>query len=214
MIKRSFQAFLAFFLAGGIFVQAADPIRVGGSIRYRPVAPRPPAVRPPLRPGAGPVIRHEIRQEIRREIRRERRNRAIFFGAMAVLGTVLRSLPQNHTTIVVNQKTYFFANGNYYIQSGGGYTVVPAPYGAVVPVLPGEYSMPVMVGNQEYFYSQGFFYQRATNGYVTIAPPLGAVVNVIPDGAARRGSLLEYNGTFYREIANGEYVDYEVVKAP
>ena len=166
-------------------------------------------VRPPIRPGTGAIIRHEIR----REIRRERRNRAIFFGAMAVLGTVLRSLPPRHTTVVVNRQTFYFADGNYYTQSGGGFTVVPAPYGVVVPVLPSEYSMPVMVGSQEYFYAQGYFYRRAPNGYICIAAPIGAVVSVIPESAVRRGDLLEYNGTFYREIANGEYVDYEVVRA-
>ena len=52
--------------------------------------------------------------------------------------------------------------------------VVPAPMGAVVPMLPPGYTV-VYMGGLPYYYYGNAYYAAAPNGYVVTAPPAVAV---------------------------------------
>jgi len=182
-----------------------------GSIRHRPGPPPRPHPRPPSqpsyrppRPGAADAyIRHEIRKEIRREIRHEirdaRRDRALFLGGLAVLGAITRSLPPRHTTIVVQGSSYYYADGTWYVGSGGQYRCVPPPIGAVVTVVPPNAYM-VVWGGIRYHYFNGAFYAPRGTGYAIVAPPPGIIVPGLPQGYAQQGGTYEYGGVAYREV--------------
>ncbi len=50
-----------------------------------------------------------------------------FFGGGLVLGAVLASLPQEHTTVVVAGSPYYYCNGVYYQACPSGYMIVNPP---------------------------------------------------------------------------------------
>ena len=171
-----------------------------GSIRHRPGPPPRPHPRPPV---AGPVIRHEIRKEVRREIRREirhaRHERALFLGGLALLGAITRSLPPRHTVVVVQGATYYYAEGTWYVGTGGQYRCVAPPIGATVPIVPpGAYVVPW--GGLPYHYFNGAFYVPVPGGFRVAAPPAGLVVPGLPQGHAQQGNAYEYGGVSYREV--------------
>jgi hypothetical protein len=189
-----------------------------GSIRHRPGPPPRPHPRPPHRPPRPGVtdayIRNEVRKEIRREIRQARRERALFLGGLAILGAVTRSLPPRHTTIVVQGSSYYYADGTWYVASGGQYRCVPPPLGAVVPVVPPN-AYVIAWGGVRYQYFNGAFYAPRAGGYVIVSPPPGVIVPGLPDGYVLEGSSYQYGGIAYREVLgpDGE-PGYQVVGQP
>lgn len=174
-----------------------------GSIRHRPGPPPRPHPRPPLRPSrpgaTDAYIRNEIRKDIRREVRQVRRERALFLGGLALLGAVTRSLPPQHTTIVVQGSRYYYAEGTWYASAGGQYTVIAPPIGAVVPVVP-QNAYLVPWGGIQYHYFNGAFYAPGPGGYRIVAPPPGVIVPGIPQGYAQQGNGYSYGGVAYREV--------------
>jgi len=116
--------------------------------------------------------------------------------------------------IAINNQQYHYANGVYYAPASGGYTVVPAPVGATITILPSGYST-VPVSNVTYYYYGGDYYTQNSGSYVVVAPPVGAVVNNLPDGAQEAtingNKYMVYNNTYYQPVfANGQNA-YEVV---
>jgi len=134
------------------------------------------------------------------------------------VGFLTAALAATAILITVNNQRYHYDQGVYYAPAptGGGYTVVPAPIGAVVNSLPPGYTM-IPVAGSNYYYFGGTFYERYGNGYRVVAPPAGAVVTQIPAGAKEvtldGRQYVVYNGTYYQPfLENGNYA-YEVVAA-
>jgi hypothetical protein len=115
---------------------------------------------------------------------------------------------------IANQQ-YYYDEGVYYRPSSGGYSVVPAPIGAIVSSLPPGYET-TMVGNDDYFYYGGTFYIDTGNGYQVVAAPFGAVITQIPDGAVQQDingeTYLVYNNTYYQPVSEDGQDAYEVVQ--
>lgn len=208
IVKKGF-ALLVLLLSLPYPVATAQrrPDYSGGSIRHRPGPPPRPHPRPPVRPGAGIAAgaaiaghaRRELYREMRDDIRDARRNRALFLGGLAVLGAISRSLPPKHTTVIVQGRTYYYAEGTYYMGSGGQYTVVAPPPGAVVTVIPSD-SYVIVWRGVRYHYFNGVFYAPGPGGYVVSAPPPGVIVPGLPQGYVQNGSTYNYGGTQYREV--------------
>jgi len=71
----------------------------------------------------------------------------------------------------------------FYRSTPGGYVVVPAPMGAVVPALPPGYTV-VYMGGMPYYYYGNAYYAAAPSGYVVTAPPaLAAPIAAAPSVA-------------------------------
>lgn len=90
-----------------------------------------------------------------------------FFGVGLVLGAILASLPQEHTTVVVAGTPYYYCNGVYYQTCPGGYMVVNPPVAvaqpqgvmAPVPAPIGATPAPTMAASTS-FYHQGHDWAR------------------------------------------------------
>ena len=65
---------------------------------------------------------------------------------------------------------FLYTAGMFYRSTPAGYVVVPAPMGAVVPVLPPGYTV-VYMGGTPYYYYGNAYYAVAPNGYMVTAPP-------------------------------------------
>jgi hypothetical protein len=118
------------------------------------------------------------------------------------------------TAIIVTaaNQQYRYNQGVWYVPSGGGYEVVPAPVGAVVPALPPG---AVGLGGNEYYYG-GTYYQRTSGGYIVVAPQAGTVVENLPPGGEEvtigDQVYVRFGETYYQPIDLGGRPGYEVVQ--
>ena len=132
------------------------------------------------------------------------------------IGFLAAALAATAIIITINSQRYHYDQGVYYAPapSGGGYSVVPAPIGAVVTNLPSGYSV-MPVGGSNYFYYGGVFYISNGSSYTVVAPPAGAVVTELPAGAQETTldgrKYVVYNGTYYQPFSNNGTNAYEVV---
>jgi Family of unknown function (DUF6515) len=131
------------------------------------------------------------------------------------LGYFAASLATDAFLISLANQQYYYDDGVYYQPYSGGYSVVPAPIGALVGSLPPGYET-TMVGNDTYFYYGGVFYIYTGSGYQVVAAPIGAIVTQIPDGAVQQDingqTFLVYNNTYYQPISQDGQDAYEVVQ--
>jgi len=121
------------------------------------------------------------------------------------------------TAIIVshNNQPYYYDTGVYYVQSSGGYTVVPAPVNIVVVEIPEGYELVPIDTDVTVYYFGGTFYTKTDEGYQVIVAPDGAIIKNIPEGAEEEEigeqTYVVYNGVYFQPITqNGEDV-YQVV---
>jgi hypothetical protein len=92
------------------------------------------------------------------------------------VGHQVRTLPQGHRTIRVNQQNYRYHNGSFYRRANNGvYVVVRAPIGARVGALPPGY-VNFGIGPHRYFYANFtyFLWDRDRSEYIVVDEPEGA----------------------------------------
>jgi hypothetical protein len=130
------------------------------------------------------------------------------------LGFVLTALAADAIYFSLNNQRYYYDAGCYYVPSNNGYSVVPAPVGAVVSSLPEGYET-TMVGNDTFYYFGGAFYIDNGQGYQVVQAPAGAVVTQLPVGAIEQQvngeTLMAYNNVYYAPISQDGQDSYEVV---
>ena len=121
------------------------------------------------------------------------------------------------TAVAINvaNSMYYYNSGVYYEPVSGGYTVVAAPPGATISVLPSGCS-PVIVSGTTYYYYGGTFYAAVGQGYQVVSPPQGAIVDQLPSGAVevqQNGiTYLKYNGTLYQPVQDNGEDAYQVMQ--
>ena len=121
------------------------------------------------------------------------------------------------------QQQYHYDQGVYYVASGNGYTVVPAPVGATVTTLPpGAQTVVINETTNNYYYG-GAYYEKNDKGYTVVPPTAGSVVEKLPEGGkeVKLGDVtyVQIGDTYYQPIIqNGknmyEVVDVKEAKAP
>ena len=117
--------------------------------------------------------------------------------------------------VSVNNQPYYYDSGVYYIESNGGYTVVQAPPGATIKVLPeGSQTVVVNETTNNYYYG-GTFYEESDGGYKVVPPTAGTLVENLPEGGeeVKIGDItyVKYGETYYQPVQiDGENM-YEVV---
>ena len=130
-------------------------------------------------------------------------------------GYFAASLATDAFLLSIANRQYYYDEGVYYQPSEGGYSVVPAPIGAMVSSLPPGYET-TMVGNDYYYYYGGAFYINTGNAYQVVQAPYGAVVTQIPDGAIQQDingqTYIVYNNTYYQPVSQNGTDAYEVVQ--
>jgi hypothetical protein len=131
------------------------------------------------------------------------------------LGFFLTALAADAVIFSYNGTRYYYDDGCYYLPSNGGYSVVTAPIGAVVPSLPPGYET-TQVGDDIYYYFGGVFYiDNGQGAFQVVQAPPGAVITQLPVGAVEQDvngeTLLVYNNTYYQPISQDGQDAYEVV---
>ena len=104
----------------------------------------------------------EANAQVRREHREVERRRIVR----------VQHLPPHHETIVVHKRNYFYHNGYFYRREPRGYTIIGAPVGARIRVLPVGYTI-VKFGGLSYYYLNGTYYNYIPSErvYVVVANP-------------------------------------------
>ena len=121
------------------------------------------------------------------------------------------------TAIIVNaaNQKYYYDQGIYYVQSNGGYTVVPAPVGATVTTLPPATQTVIINETTNNYYYAGTYYEKKPEGYVVVPPTAGSVVENLPEGGKEEKigdvSYVKVGETYYQPIVKDGKNMYEVV---
>ena len=101
------------------------------------------------------------------------------------IGYSLAVLPTGNVVVNFRSGRFFFHSGVWYQAVPGGYVVVRAPVGAVIPVLPPAYTT-VYLGNVPYYYANDVYYVAAPGGFAVAQPP---AVAAAPAPQAPPGSM-------------------------
>lgn len=130
-------------------------------------------------------------------------------------GFFVTSLATTAIVISINNERYHYDQGVYYTESKDGYTVVEAPIGATIKVLPNGYET-VHETTNNYYYG-GTFYEKSSDGYAVVAPQAGSVIEHLPEGAeeVRMGdqTFVKYGDTYFQPVKYNGSNMYEVTEA-
>lgn len=85
-----------------------------------------------------------------------------------------RNLPPGYVSLRIADMLYFYLGGIYYQETPSGYVVVPAPRGAIVPILPEPYKV-IPYQNTNYYYYNNTYYVQQPSGYAVVTPPTQVV---------------------------------------
>lgn len=130
-------------------------------------------------------------------------------------GFFVTALAVTAIVVTIENQRYHYDKGVYYVESNGGYTVVQAPPGATIKVLP-EGSQKVVVNEttNNYYYG-GTFYEKTDQGYRVVPPTAGTVVQNLPEGGeeVKVGDItfVKVGETYYQPIQQDGKNMYEVV---
>ena len=130
-------------------------------------------------------------------------------------GFFVATLAVTAIVISVENQQYHYDSGVYYVESSGGYTVIQAPPGATIKVLPeGSETVVVNETTNNYYYG-GTYYEKSNEGYTVVPPTAGTVVENLPEGGeeVKIGDVtyVKFGETYYQPIElDGENM-YEVV---
>jgi len=130
-------------------------------------------------------------------------------------GFFVATLAATAIIITVENQQYHYDQGVYYVESDGGYTVVQAPPGATIKVLPeGSETVVVNETTNNYYYG-GTYYEESEEGYTVVPPTAGTVVENLPEGGEEvkvgEVTYVKLGETYYQPVqVDGENM-YEVV---
>jgi len=137
-------------------------------------------------------------------------------GRRPKAGLHVNSLPPGATRQEIGGRTYYHAQGSWYVAiSGNRYAVVKKPQGADAPGPPQDCEL-VYGGRKPYCYMQGIFYKVDPTGYEVTLPEIGVIVPYLPKRAKkveRDGKqYLVVDGNRFRPVIFKSSVSYQVVK--
>ena len=188
-------------------VSRARPSRQVTTTR-RPAARRPVAARPvPGRPAARAGYRAGYRAGARNSWYDARRSyyRWRTVTGLFVTGMYFATRPRVSTTVIVTGTSYYYTGGVFYVSSGSRYTVVGAPYGAVVYAVP-THTTVVYVGDAPYYYNGGTYYIESEKPAETPPPP--------PDPATTTPSTGDSESESLSDVPMTDDGSYEVIAPP
>ena len=131
-------------------------------------------------------------------------------------GFFVATLATTAIVLTVASQQYHYDQGVYYVQSGGGYTVVTAPLGATITTLPPASQTVVVNETTNNYYYGGTYYEKSGGGYTVVAPTAGTVVKDLPEGGeeVKIGDVtyVKFGETYYQPIERDGENMYEVVQ--
>ena len=131
-------------------------------------------------------------------------------------GFFVASLATTAIIISVENEQYHYDQGNYYVKEKDGYTVVQAPVGATIKVLPDGYETVSTGDSTNNYYYGGAYYEKDSDGYTVVPPTAGTVAENLPEGAeeVRIGdqTYVKYGETYYQPVKIDGKNQYEVAE--
>ncbi|MEJ1238416.1 DUF6515 family protein [Chryseolinea sp. T2] len=129
-------------------------------------------------------------------------------------GFFVATLAATAIIVTVENQQYHYDQGVYYVQSNGGYTVVQAPVGATIKVLPeGSEKVVVNETTNNYYYG-GTYYEKKGDTYSVVPPTAGTVVENLPEGGEEvkigDQTYVKFGETYYQPIQQNGKSMYEV----
>ena len=131
-------------------------------------------------------------------------------------GFFVATMAATAVIVSIHNQQYYYDRGVYYVESSGGYTVIEAPVGATVTVIP-ENSQTVIINEttNNYYYG-GTFYEKTDEGYTVVPPTAGTVVESLPEGGEeiKIGDVtyVKVGEVYYQPIEQDGKNMYEVVE--
>ena len=131
-------------------------------------------------------------------------------------GFFVASIAATAIIVSINNQQYHYDQGVYYIQSNGGYTVVEAPVGATIKVLPENSETVVINQTTNNYYYGGTYYEKTDEGYTVVPPTAGTVIENLPEGGeeVKIGEItyVKLGDVYYQPIEQDGKNMYEVVE--
>ena len=122
----------------------------------------------------------------------------------ATRGGYVRAVPG--APYMVGGGRYYYSGGVWYAPRPGGFVVIGAPVGFLVPVLPPYYNT-VWVAGVPYYYANDTYYawDAAQNGYQVVDPPAGADTASTQPPPSDDLFIYPQNGQTAEQQANDKY---------
>jgi uncharacterized protein YgiM (DUF1202 family) len=120
---------------------------------------------------------------------------------------VLTTLPLGYAAIMLSNSLYYYYSGSFFRKDPGGYVVINAPVGAVVPSLPAGYNFLFIDGVRYYTY-EGNYYLQVFDGYQIVPDPRRTVPqSVVSNKVVVTSNTLNVRSgpSFQHYIANRVY---------
>jgi len=118
--------------------------------------------------------------------------------------------------VSINNQKYHYDQGTYYVESGGGYTVVQAPVGATVKTIPKEAEVVEVNETTNNYYYGGAYYEKSDEGYTVVPATAGTIVPNLPEGGeeVKIGDVtyVQFGDTYYQPIQVDGKDMYEIVE--
>ena len=132
------------------------------------------------------------------------------------VGFIIATMAATAIIVTVASQQYHYDQGVYYVASGSGYAVVPAPVGATIVTLPpGSQTVVINETTNNYYYG-GTYFNKTSSGYTVVPPTAGAVVENLPEGGKEvkigEVTYVQVGETYYQPVQQGGKNMYEVVE--
>lgn len=131
-------------------------------------------------------------------------------------GFVVATLATTAIIVSINNAQYHYDQGVYYVESGSGYTVVQAPVGATIKVLPDNTETVAVTETTNNYYYGGTYYEKVPEGFTVVPPTAGTVVENLPEGAEEvkigDQTYVKFGETYYTPVKKDGKDMYEVVE--
>jgi len=102
------------------------------------------------------------------------RTRAIIGLSYMALGTLMRTMPPQTTTVVIQERTYYYTEDTYFQKTYHGsevaYEAITPPVGATVDRLPQDYTRLTLNGTV-YYAAGGIYYHQIGSVYEVVPEP-------------------------------------------
>ncbi len=127
-------------------------------------------------------------------------------------GVVIEKLPTGTVVLKHKGSKLHFHKGVFYKPKGaGGFTVVRAPIGMRIKILPVGHQR-IVVKKKPYVYYYGSFYAKSNDseGYEVVEAPIGAEVDALPEGYEQE----EIEGVVYYTLDDARYMEKDIDGEP
>jgi hypothetical protein len=129
---------------------------------------------------------------------------------------MFQTLPDGYSSTIFGGRNFYHYGGRYYGYSGNMYSMVAAPIGIHLRLLPVG-TRRVFIDGVPHSYYAGVYYRGiGGNEYEVVEPSIGTIVPELPDDNVEEvmlngQRLYEYDHILYKSVVTKNGVQYEVV---